>query len=553
MSSEGKTPKLINYYIIALVGKSMLHISRTLSFYKRKDIQDEMIAAADQREVAIRYGGKGFGKRPDVLKYPQDILELAQKGATSFHISEERWLNPLMIKTDMRQKELDSIRTGWDLVIDVDFPIWEVTKLITQALIDALKDHGVKSISCKFSGNKGFHIGVPFEAFPGVLPDGNSAELFPSASKRIVLYLLNYIDSKSNDFALSKKIKELSEFVEYLKGSKDESISNTICKQCETELKGSNGKKYEYMCSFCGHSVKTDKMHKHMICSKCKKLMEKGQEIDQQRCPKCKSTESIEKFNWKVDTLLISARHLYRSVYSFHEKSGLVSVPVDPSDVLGFDKKDAKPMNVVVGKHKFLDAKGASQAETRRLIISAYDYEPKQDYGSIEGEEGAKSYKEFDLPEEAIGEECFPPQIKQILRGLKDGRKRALFLLVNYLTCIGWQYDQIEKLLYEWNKRNKEPLREVLIKGQLRYHKQQKKKILPPNFDNKAYYLDMGITESNELSKKYNNPVFYSKVKAKMIAEHEKRNKRRKKKDEGKSKKAKKDPRASGKDKPKQK
>jgi len=71
----------------------MIDKSTLLSYYKRKDIQEEIIANAKNREIAIKFGDKGFGPRPDVLQYPRDILELVKQGATSFHASEELWSN----------------------------------------------------------------------------------------------------------------------------------------------------------------------------------------------------------------------------------------------------------------------------------------------------------------------------------------------------------------------------------------------------------------------------------------------------------------------------
>ena len=66
----------------------MLPLNVTLSYYKRRDIQEEIIKAAENKEIAVRYWDK-FGNRPDVLNNPNDILELAKQKATSFHASEE--------------------------------------------------------------------------------------------------------------------------------------------------------------------------------------------------------------------------------------------------------------------------------------------------------------------------------------------------------------------------------------------------------------------------------------------------------------------------------
>ena len=75
---------------------------------------------------------------------------------------------------------------------------------------------------------------------------------------------------------------------------------------------------------------------------------------------------------------------------------------------------------------------------------------------------------------------------------------------------MGWDYEIIEKRLKEWNSKNKEPLRDVYLAGQLRYHKQSGKRILPPNCDNSAYYRDMGIKCSDEICSRCRNPVQYA-------------------------------------------
>ena len=98
----------------------MLSLNVTLSHYKRKDIQEEIIKAAENKEIAIRYDDK-FGSRPDVLNNPNDILELAKQKATSFHASEELWSNALQLNPNMKKHEIGDLRTGWDLVLDIDF------------------------------------------------------------------------------------------------------------------------------------------------------------------------------------------------------------------------------------------------------------------------------------------------------------------------------------------------------------------------------------------------------------------------------------------------
>ena len=51
--------------------------------------------------------------------------------------------------------------------------------------------------------------------------------------------------------------------------------------------------------------------------------------------------------------------------------------------------------------------------------------------------------------------------------------------------------------------------------GQLRYHKQKKKRILPPNC--KEFYQEIGICYPDNLCEKIKNPVSYSRRKTKFL------------------------------------
>lgn len=427
-----------------------MHLSDLLKFYKREDIQKAIVESVPHKEVAMKFGSRGFGKRPDVLKYPGDIIELAKQGCTSFHCSEELWTNPLMIGTDLSKGDVDQLRKGWDLILDIDCKELEYSKYAADLIIRALRYEGVSSIYCKFSGNHGFHIGVPFEAFPSMINGVETRLLFPEGPKRIALYL-------------RERTREL--------------LSKTLLERFPLDIM----------------LEKTGKTRQEVI---------KDDVFD--------PFELVD-----IDTLLISQRHLYRSVYSFNEKSGLVSIPVDPDKVLDFDKSTAQYQNVTVSAVPFLSRGNILPNEAKKLIVQAFDFNPKQEEDVIEKEE-------YEIPGEAIPEQFFPPYIKDMFKGMKDGRKRALFVLVNFLTNVGWSYEQIEERIDLWNKSNPEPLKEVLIKGHLRYHKQQKRKLMPPNVDNRAYYPDMQKYASDPWCLKIKNPVNYAKMRARMASEEQK-------------------------------
>lgn len=431
----------------------MIPLNVSLSHYKRADIQQEIVANAKDREIAVKFNDN-FGKRPDILRHSNDVLELAKQGATSFHASEELWRNPLQIDTSLKKHELDNLRIGWDLILDIDCGFFEYSKIAADLVIEALKFHNLESVSCKFSGNKGFHIGVPFEAFPEKIRNEDTKKMFPEAPRKIALYIMEMIKKElgarimgfeKNDFnAIIKKTgKKAGEITYY--------DNNTRLLNAEPFL--------------------------------------------------------------NIDTILISSRHLYRMPYSLHEKSGLVSTPLNPNNVLLFRKEFAIPKNVRISKHKFLDRANAKTDEAKRLLTEALDLSVKQ--------EAVSEKREFSLPEKALPEELFPPCIKLILNGLEDGKKRALLILLNYFTSIGWDYAMIEKRLREWNAKNREPLREVYLLGQLRYHKQNRKKILPPNCSNEMYMAGIGVDRlCHELHKKgIKNPAQYTLRKAKLMGD----------------------------------
>ena len=416
----------------------MLTLSTILKHYKRKDIQKAILAEAKDKEIAVKYGNSGFGKRPDTLQHEGDIIESAKQGATSFHASEESWKNVLQIDTLMKDKELSALRKGWDLILDLDACDLEFSKLGADLIVKALKYYEIKSVFCKFSGNKGFHIAVPFEAFPKKVHEKETKLLYPDGPRKIAIYLREMIREH-----LAKEI---------------------LKKYTIKELMKKSGKKFNEL-------IINNKLDPFEL-------------ID-------------------IDTILISKRHLYRMTYSFNEKSGLISVPISPDRVLEFDKEQAKPENIKV-ERKFLDRENIVEGEARQLIVQALDFNiEKEDLGIIET-------KEFDAPSEAIPEQFFPPCIQHILKGLEDGRKRALFILVNFLSSSGWTYERIEFLLKEWNKKNSSPLSEGYLMSQIRYHKIQKKKILPPNCANNLYYKELACCKPDNLCSKIKNPVSYS-------------------------------------------
>ncbi len=428
----------------------MIDGNAALRYYSRPEIQKEMVRCSRNREVAVRFTDS-FGKRPDSLSYPADVLELVRQGATSFHISEELWRNPLVLNLEMKRRELDNLRTGFDLVFDIDCSYFDYSKIAADLIIKFLKhSHNISCVTAKFSGNKGFHIAVPFEALPKRIGKDETKDLFPELAQKIAFYIKERIK------------KHLGRKIMGLENNEFNKVMQKTGKK-EKDIRGIDGETGEIF-------------------------------LD------------VEPF-LVIDTILISSRHLFRAPYSLHEKSGLASVPINPERVLEFKKQEAVPESVKT-RYPFLEKENIKEGEAKNLVMQAFEFAFEENKKKA----ATKTEKEFIIPATALPEKYFAPCIKHILNGLEDGRKRAVFILINYLRCNGWSYDDIEKLIIEWNEKNKEPLREVYWKSQLRYHKQQKKNILPPNCDNKAYYKDMRICFPEQRCRKIRNPVNYSLI-----------------------------------------
>ena len=437
------------------MGAPQIQIEKSylIKYYSRPEIQNAIFEAAKNREVGVQFANGGYGKRPDILQYPSDVLELVKQGVVAFNFSEERWEDPLEIQSGMQRKDLDKLRIGWDLVLDIDSDFLEYAIIAADLIIKALQYYNVP-VTIKFSGRAGFHIAVPWEAFPETVEGVETRLLFPEAPKKIAQYLENMIEKPlAEELLKTETIDEL---------------------QKKTQIP-------------------------------MEKLVVNG---------KFKVFEIMH-----IDTVLISSRHLFRAVYSINQKSGLISIPIDTKNVLKFDKEMANPEKITmdyINSYKYLNT-DVIKSSARDLFVTAFDYSSKKSHDKdIERDFDEKERVEkldYEEIKEAIPEKLFPPCIKLILNGeIADGRKRAVFILINFLKSAGWSQQMIEMRFKEWNKVLKNPLREQDYLGQLRYSK-DKEIIFPPNCDNKAYYIDIGVCKPDSVCSKIKNPVSYAKRK----------------------------------------
>ncbi len=394
----------------------------TYLYYSKPEIQKAIYEFCKNREISPRYFD-GFGKRPDSFEYINDIFELVKKGATSFHCSEEIWRNPLSISTDMTPEKYNEIRTGWDLLLDIDSKYIDYSKIMAKEIIKVLNFHGVKNLGIKFSGSKGFHLIIPWKAFPKEVNGIKTKDMFPEWPRII----LQYIGKKTEPFL----IKEIT------------------------------------------------------------KLTTPNKYIRDFEAPK----EVIP------DIILVSPRHLFRTPYSLHEKTALASVVLKPEEIENFELTDANPLNAKI--RNFLP--NSKEGEARELLMQALDW--WKDHKPEESKKADGKFANFKpLNLTNINASQFPPCINNLLKGMRDGKKRGLFALIHFFRSIGLDKTELEKKIEEWNKKNIPPLKQGYIMSQLSWA-YSRKPLMPANC--KEFYQGIAVCTPENLCRQIKNPVNY--------------------------------------------
>jgi len=330
-------------------------------------------------------------------------------------------------------KQSQEILTNYESLFNSDVSVVEVKEIIKKenALVYDISVEETESFFGNYypillhnSGSKGFHLIIPWKAFPKKVNNVNTSDMFPEWPRIIIKYIAEQTKKQL--------IEEISNLTKPNKYVKDFTAPEEVI----------------------------------------------------------------------PDLILISPRHLFRAPYSLHEKTALASVVLKPEEIDDFELKDANPLKVKV-KNFVPDSR---EGEARELLLQALDW-----YKEFESsdKDKIKQYKEFDFKPikfEKLSEEQFPPSIQKILKGVSDGRKRALFILINLFRSIGLDKDELEKRIYDWNKKNKVSLKEGYLKSQFSWA-YRNKPVLPPNFD-KDYYKGIGIIPTEE-EIRYKNPVNY--------------------------------------------
>ncbi|MDP2628916.1 MAG: hypothetical protein Q8P15_03400, partial [Nanoarchaeota archaeon] len=324
-------------------------------------------------------------------------------------------------------------------------------------------------VSIKFSGRAGFHIAVPFEAFPETVHNKKTKDLFPDAPRIIAQYIDNMIKEP-----LAERILKLHKIEEIQKNT---NIPN--------EKLIENGK---LNVSAFLHIDTVLISSRHMFRC-CYALNDKSLFASIPVDP-----ENILSFD-------ISTSHpenVKVSQFKFLDRENATEGSARDLFIVAYDFASKKKIDVEKNK------------------------ESKEKYDAL----NVSGNLDYDEIKDMIPEELFPPCVKLTLKGIDDGKKRSVFALINFLHSCNWPWPMIEMRLNEWNKLKKEPLRENDLVTQIKYAKQKNEKILPPNCDNLAYWKDIGVCQPDATCAKIKNPVSYAGRKMWiMMKENEKKGK----------------------------
>ncbi len=427
-----------------------MDIQEVQAYYSRGDVQEFLLGISRDREVVGVFRDGGFSSRPGVLIYPGDIRALTKGGVVAFHGGIERWSRPMAL----RQDNYESLRKGFDLILDLDCGAFEHGKIAAKVFLWGLEKHGISNHYLKFSGGRGFHLGLSWEAFPKTIDYKPTEKLFPDLARNMGLYM--------REFLREKLEREL------LKRYSPEKLAEQAGKPLGEVMGGD--------------------------------VLDPYKVVD-------------------MDPVLISPRHLFRLPYSLHEKSFLVSVPLKLGQLDDFKKEDAEPSRVRVA-NKFLGR--AEENEAGALIAETLDWASR-----VKAKE-KRRFRERPRLGRAVPPKFFPPCIENMMSGLSDGKKRGVFVLTNFLSSLNWKWEDIERVLGEWNEKNEPPLNENYLRSHLRWHRNRYqintsppssdtgsgvKAFLPPNCTKDGYYQDMGVCKPDGIcgfeKKTIKNPVNY--------------------------------------------
>ncbi len=167
-----------------------------IDYYKREEVVSSILEVSKDREVGGTLYNGSYTKRPNVLQYKNDLMGMVRSGSVAFHASVERWKNPMKLDTKMRKEDMDRLRKGWDLILDIDSDMGlDAAKLAAKRIIEVLENYGIEKYGIKFSGRRGFHIGIPWKAFPMRVDFERTSKQFPRIPQAVAAYIRKEIKS----------------------------------------------------------------------------------------------------------------------------------------------------------------------------------------------------------------------------------------------------------------------------------------------------------------------------------------------------------------------
>ncbi len=183
-----------------------------LEYYSRDDIISAIIKNTKEREVAGAFADGSYDQRPNIIQFPNDIVQMVRKGVTSFHYSVEHWSNPMQLA----RERYEELRTGFDFVIDIDSKLGiEEAGIAAEMICSLLRNYGIKNYGIKFSGRRGFHICLPWGSFPKEIDYKPLAKLYPKAPRILAGFIREKIsESLMKELIKRKGAKQLIDILE---------------------------------------------------------------------------------------------------------------------------------------------------------------------------------------------------------------------------------------------------------------------------------------------------------------------------------------------------
>ncbi len=437
-------------------------------------------------------------------------------------------------KSNEPDTESEKIISNYNSLFSSDIGVVEIKRIIKKNSEEVF-DVSVEQTEAFFgnyypillhnSGSKGFHILVPWKAFPKKIYGQETKNMFPEWPRIICSYLSSIVKPKLEAEIFSKemvkKIAEKTGQQEKEMMIKECSRCNNpadrrflirwYCPYCKNEIQNIEGSfKRKPRCPDCRKELLELSRKEIFVCRHCKINSQKNPEFFRQK-ERLRTEQFID-----ADLVLVSPRHLFRMPYSLHEKTSLSSIVIDKDKIKDFQIQDAIALKA---KPKpFMP--NSVENEAKNLLLQALDWKENQEKNSkkiVRGNEKLeiefkiettkdKKFKEIIITN--LTDDLFPPCIKKLLQGQKqDGRKRALFLLLSFFRALKLDEQKIKAYLEEWNAKNYQPLPKAYITSQLNWYLKNPVR-LPPNCD-KQNYKELSVCTPDEICELIKNPVNY--------------------------------------------